>query len=282
MRYLSDKLSFAIALSLYAATLETLLPHPPFVRYGFAYIPLLIFASAFTLREFFVLLCFKCAISALFSLSFISPAFILSLFSTLASGVVIYSFALLKKKGKRWLPSHIGVSLISSFVANAVQLVLSYFFLFKDLSIFLSPLFVIVGLCSSLFVGIVANVYEDKANALFSKLELISYEGKAELEFRIKGKTLVYLALSFVIMALCILASSLISPQGEVLFSYGALRVGSISLYQALMKILIIFILFLISLISSLLIIKNSSFKKTKIWYYYFFLFNFYKGFQKK
>lgn len=261
--FLTKKVQFVIALSLYFATLEALLPHPLFLRYGFAYIPLLILSSRLNLKEFLLALIFKSIISSVFSLTLFSLMFFMSFISTLASGVIIWILC-----SNKYI-SHLGVSILSSFVSNIVQIYLSSFLLYGRFSFILAPVVFITGFISSIVVGLIANGEDKRITTLFENADKIRSESEGEFRYKARKKTTLMLMTSAFMMVAMVFISSLFSPQGDVLFSYGIITVGSVSLRNAIIKSALLLITVMLSFILSLLSIKVMKNKHLDIWLYY-------------
>lgn len=270
MKSLSSRVSFVVALSLAFATLETALPHPFYFRYGFAYIPLLIFAPLFSFSEWCVIVLFKILISAVFSLSLFSIGFFLTLFSSIASGLVIYGFSRLKARGKR-LFSALGVSIISSFASVSVQFLLSYFLLFRKLSVFLLAPLLLTSLLSSIAVGFIALSFEKRLITDFNNRDELLQNETDMFSYHLRMKTVVALLFSLLFIILLIFISSLISPEGDVLSKVWIFTIARVSLMNAVYKSAVIIALFLISFIVSLVCIKKGKFKNALVFKYYLY-----------
>lgn len=270
LKSLSSRVSFVVALSLAFATLETALPHPFYFRYGFAYIPLLIFAPLFSFSEWCVIVLFKILISAVFSLSLFSIGFFLTLFSSIASGLVIYGFSRLKARGKR-LFSALGVSIISSFASVSVQFLLSYFLLFRKLSVFLLAPLLLTSLLSSIAVGFIALSFEKRLITDFNNRDELLQNETDMFSYHLRMKTVVALLFSLLFIILLIFISSLISPEGDVLSKVWIFTIARVSLMNAVYKSAVIIALFLISFIVSLVCIKKGKFKNALVFKYYLY-----------
>lgn len=270
MKSLSSRISFVVALSLAFATAESALPHPFYFRYGFAYIPLLIFAPLFSFKEWCLIVLFKILISAVFSLSLFSVGFFLTLFSSLSSGLVIYAFSRIKRNEKR-LFSALGVSIVSSFTSVLVQFVLSYFLLFRKLSVFLLAPLLLTSLLSSIAVGLIALYFEKSLTDDFYARDALLEKEEASFSYRFRGKTLFMLLLSLIFIILLIFISSLISPEGEVLAKAGIFTIARASLMNAVYKSAVVIALFLLSFVVSFVCIKHGNFKNALVFKYYIY-----------
>lgn len=266
---LTNRISFTIALSLYLSTLEALLPHPLFLRYGFAYVALLVLSDVLTFKEFIISLFFKAIISALFSLTLFSPMFTLSVVSSFFSGIVIWSLRNVKNI------SHIGVSILSSFFSNAVQLYLVSVMLYGKFTLFLTPVVLFVGLVSSIVVGVISNVQSKHIHCLFKDIDSIK-NNPLQFKYSLKGKTITRIFISLLFMVVMIFVSSFFTPRGEVIFELGFLKITTNSIRIACIKSIVVVFIVLLSLIisfMSLKIIKKSDNQTmfSSIWNYYIY-----------
>lgn len=270
MQLLTKRTSFVVALSLYASTLEALLPHPLFLRYGFAYIPIMIFASSLNVKEFLVVILIKSLISGVLSLSLVSPFFLMTLVSSFLSGAIIFVFEKLREQGKMHI-THIGVSVLSAFVSNLSQIAISYIVFFGDFSLFASPLVFVVGFVSSIIAGKSANKSENKVFDIYEKIDDISSDVRRVFDYKIRKKTILRFLLSYFVFILCLFISSLFRSEGRVLYSVGPIRICDISMYNTCIKALIYTLLFALSLVLSSFIVKRDRIKTSSVWLYYFY-----------
>lgn len=119
-------LAYLTALSLFFAVAENMLVHPvPFLRYGFAVIPLLFALPLLSFKEYMLLLAGKWLASTLSQGTLLSPFSIIALSSTLASGLIMY---ILYKAAGRYISVYT-ISLVSSIVSAFTQVYAASLFL---------------------------------------------------------------------------------------------------------------------------------------------------------
>lgn len=270
MQLLTKRTSFIVALSLYASTLEALLPHPLFLRYGFAYIPIMIFASSLNVKEFAIVILIKSLISGVLSLSLASPFFLMTLVSSFLSGAIIFVLEKLREQGKMHI-THIGVSVLSAFVSNLSQIAISYIVFFGDFSLFVSPLVFVVGFVSSIIVGESTNKSENKVFDSYEKIDDISEDVRRAFDYKIRKKTILRFLLSYFVFILCLFISSLFRSEGNVLYSIGPIRICDVSMYNVSIKAIVYTLLFTLSFVLSAAIVKKDRIKTSSLWLYYFY-----------
>ena len=230
----------------------------------------MIFASRITIKEFFTVILFKSFISGLLSASLFSPFFLMTIVSSIVSGAVIMQFEKLRKV-KGTAISHIGVSVISAFISNFCQIIMSYLIFFGDLSLLLSPVIFIAGFISSVVVGYIANKCEMSFLNLYKTVDDIALSVKQSLDYKIKKKTAARFMLSFLFFSLCLFVSSFFRPQGNVLYTFGPVKLCDISLYNVAVQISLFAVLFALSLVISVVLVKKNGIKTSSVWIYYFY-----------
>ena len=139
------------AFALFLSTVEYLIPKPvPFMRIGLANLPIMIGLGLLNPVEFIVLVCLKILGQALISGTLFSYVVLFSFGGTVASALVMY---LLHRLGRRWV-SIVGISITGAMASNIVQLVLSRYLLFGESAWLIAPPFLIMGLATSIILGI--------------------------------------------------------------------------------------------------------------------------------
>lgn len=147
-------LSFFSAFAICSHIFDSLLPKPfPFLRLGFANIPILIFVAK---KEFFF------AIVVALSKSIVSPVLlgtifsIQPLFSLAGSLVSVVLMASIYRIVNSF--SIVGISIVGAVSNNIVQICLAYLILFNTKEIFrLLPLMIVFAIVSGGFVGYIAK-----------------------------------------------------------------------------------------------------------------------------
>ncbi|MHC1693164.1 MAG: Gx transporter family protein [Sphaerochaetaceae bacterium] len=146
------------AFSLFLSTIEYLIPKPvPFMRIGLANLPLMIGLSLMTPHEYLLLILLKVLGQGLISGTIFSYVVLFSLGGTLASALAMY---LLHRLGKRWV-GMLGISMAGAMASNIVQLILSRYILFGKSAWLIAPPFLIMGLVTSIILGLFAQRFID-------------------------------------------------------------------------------------------------------------------------
>ncbi|MDD5972891.1 MAG: Gx transporter family protein [Spirochaetales bacterium] len=250
----SDKtrfLAYLIALSLFFSVAENMIVHPlPFLRYGFAMIPMLFALDKLNFKEYMALSIGKWLASTLSQGTMLSPFSIIALSSSISSALIMY--VLFHVFGK--FISLYTISLISSIVSTITQLLVASLFLgsvLMRISIVMLPLSEITGLLTAflaLHLKLNTNPPEiiNTDNREDSPLTIILHILCALLVFFIKEPLILLLIfiiaitlsllqkrkvlyLNYIITFLAVTVCNLFSRNGEVLFWFitkGALEEG--------------------------------------------------------
>lgn len=122
----NNRIAYLASLTLLFSYLEMILPRfIPFFRFGFSNIVILL-AFDLNFPSFFILTTIKSIVSCIFSGTLISPFFIISLFQSIFSGMIMFfCVKILRFK----LISVYGISLIGSATSAIIQILLSSFYL---------------------------------------------------------------------------------------------------------------------------------------------------------
>jgi len=144
------------AIALFLSTIEYMIPKPlPFMRIGLANLPLLIALALLDNKEYILLSFLKFFGQALISGTLFSYVGLFSLVGTFSSALVMkIIYSLFKKR-----VSFIGVSVGGALSSNIAQLELARHLLFGSTVRFIAPPFLIVGLITSMVLGIFANSF---------------------------------------------------------------------------------------------------------------------------
>lgn len=155
-----DIIAILAALSMFLAALEYCIPKPvPFMRLGLANLSLLIGLGLLNYKNYVMLLLTKVFVQGLITGSLFSYVILFSFLGTLGAGSFMY---LLKVIFKEHI-SLVGVSIMGALVNNLIQLALAGLIVFGPGVLFLGPPFILVGLCSSIFLGLFANKFVEKS-----------------------------------------------------------------------------------------------------------------------
>lgn len=244
-------LAYLTALSLFFSVAENMVVHPlPFLRYGFAVIPLLFALPLLSFPEYMLLLAGKWVAATLSQGTLLSPFSIIALSSTFASGIIMY---ILYKAAGRFISVYT-ISLVSSIVSTVTQVYVASLFLgdaVLRLLIIMLPVSEVTGLVTAFLSGRLAlSAAPPELTSTDSRhddmLLIVLHLAFALLSFFVSSP--IPLALCFIIAIACSLLQkrkvfwlnyaftfaavvfcNLLSPNGEVLFSFitkGALEDG--------------------------------------------------------
>lgn len=141
------------AFALFLSTVEYMIPKPvPFMRIGLANLPLIIGLGILSDREYVLLAFLKVLGQGLVTGTIFSYIILFSLAGTFTSALIMY---LLHRFARRWT-SLLGISIAGAMASNIAQLQLSRLILFGDAARLIAPPFLIVGLVTSIILGLFA------------------------------------------------------------------------------------------------------------------------------
>lgn len=149
-----NRIAYLGSLTLLFSYAEMILPRfIPFFRLGFGNIAILL-AFDLNFPSFFILTCIKSVVSSLTSGTLLSPFFVISLFQSVFSGIVMYFFSkIISKK----IISVYGISLIGSSISAFVQILLSSIYLGKGTFSVLGPM-LIFSIISGIFTATFSQI----------------------------------------------------------------------------------------------------------------------------
>ncbi|HAF86436.1 MAG TPA: heptaprenyl diphosphate synthase [Sphaerochaeta sp.] len=265
------KIAFVAAATLLCSMLEFLIPKPlPFLRLGLANLPILLVLDIFTFKSFFILLLLKSIGQGFVSGTLFSYLFLISLASTLSSGLVMKGAKALFKSRI----SLVGCSILGALASNLSQLGVASILIYGKTIWIAAPLMLGIGIISSIILGLVAQRYKTQGtlipllaqDQLTLELPLIAereHNGKVALAALLAIAAilivdkLVVLAMITALMYLLqkiakrrirvvpplmllfsMLVLSLFEPYGKVLFSFGSVAFTQGSVEVALIKAL--------------------------------------------
>jgi uncharacterized membrane protein len=125
------------------------------MRIGLANLPLLIGLGILSEREYLLLALLKVLGQALVTGTLFSYIVLFSFGGTVSSAFVMY---ILYRYGRSWF-SMIGISIAGAMASNITQLQLSRIILFGDAARLIAPPFLIIGLITSIILGIFAQQF---------------------------------------------------------------------------------------------------------------------------
>lgn len=155
-----DLVAFLGALCLFLSTVEYLFPKPiPFMRLGLANLPILVSLHLLPFPYLMLLTLVKVAGQGLINGTLASYVFIFSVAGSYSSVLVMYAVS---RVSGRFL-SLVGVSLVGSLTSNAVQVLLSIYFIFGKNAVMIAPLFLGIGTVSGLLIGLIAEGFVERS-----------------------------------------------------------------------------------------------------------------------
>ncbi|MGP1577048.1 MAG: Gx transporter family protein [Treponema sp.] len=144
-------LSIFGALCFFLSAVEFLIPKPlPFLRIGLSNVPLLLGAKIFSFPDLLLLAIIKIIGQGIINGTLFSY---IILFSFAGTAAAVLTIALFSKVPPR-LISFTGISIAASFASNCAQLIVGYFVVFGSGVIYISPVFLAIGLITGLCIGI--------------------------------------------------------------------------------------------------------------------------------
>ncbi len=152
------RIASLVAIACVLQIAESLIPNPiPGVRLGLANMITLVTMADLGFASAMEVAVLRTVVSSLVLGSFLTPGFMLSFFSAVASTGVMWVFLRFSVTFPAWGFSLIGISIASAVAHNATQLFLAYFLMIRHKSIFyFAPWLVISGVLMGWFTGLVA------------------------------------------------------------------------------------------------------------------------------
>ena len=145
------------AFCLFLSTIEYMIPKPlPFMRIGIANLPLMLALDMFPLSTFLVLAAIKVLGQALITGTLFSYIFLFSAAGTALSAVSMYLLRTLLRSGR---VSFIGVGTAGAMMSNISQLVLAYFFIFRNNVLYIAPPFLAAGVVPGVALGLFCEYF---------------------------------------------------------------------------------------------------------------------------
>ncbi len=142
------------AFALFLSTVEYMIPKPvPFLRVGLANLPVLIALSLLSIPELFVLVSLKIVGQGLVNGTLFSYIFLFSAGGSLVSTVAMLLF---HRMFRKWI-SYVGISIAGALASNTVQLLLAQLILFGSGIWLVAPPFLLMGLVTSVALGLFVN-----------------------------------------------------------------------------------------------------------------------------
>jgi heptaprenyl diphosphate synthase len=149
------------ACCLFLSVIEYMIPKPvPFMRIGLANLPIMLALDIFSFGSFLLLVCIKVFGQALITGTLFSYIFLFSIAGTFTSAMVMYALRCIFGKDRL---TFIGIGTAGAMVSNLAQLVLSWFFIFGESTLYLAPPFLTMGLFTGITLGFFCEVFSKKS-----------------------------------------------------------------------------------------------------------------------
>lgn len=141
-----------VLVALYLSLAENFIPKPfPWMKLGLSNIVVLIALEKFDNKFAFEVVILRIFIQALMLGSLFTPGFIISM----SAGSLTTIFMIILYKFRKYL-SLIAISSLSAFLHNLLQLIVVYFLLFRNVSIYSKSIMIFV--CVFLLIGVIAGM----------------------------------------------------------------------------------------------------------------------------
>ena len=159
------------ALCLFLSLIEYMIPKPmPFMRLGLAHLPVLLSLLIFSPRQTLLLTLLKVLGQGLVNGTLFSYIFLFSAAGSFSSVLVMLAvYRLLKSR-----VSLVGVSVAGAMASNAVQILLARQFIFGESAMLIAPPFLILGIASSVLLGISAVEFSSRSEWFQQRINKIA------------------------------------------------------------------------------------------------------------
>jgi heptaprenyl diphosphate synthase len=148
------------ALALFLSGMEYSIPKPvPFLKIGLANLPLLLALDLLETRYLLLLILIKVLAQGMLQGTLFSHIFLFSLCGSFSGGLVM--IALNRLPGKPL--GLVGISMAGAFAFNAVQIALAWAILFGPAALLIAPPILIIGLASSVLLGLFAQEFSKRS-----------------------------------------------------------------------------------------------------------------------
>ncbi|HAK44735.1 MAG TPA: hypothetical protein DCO79_02280 [Spirochaeta sp.] len=154
------------AFCMFLSLIEYMIPKPlPFLRLGLAHLPVIISLMIFTPRQTLLLTLLKLLGQGLVNGSLFSYIFLFSSAGSLTSTLVMLAvYRLLSSK-----ISLVGVSIAGATASNLVQIMLARLFIFGEAALLIAPVFLTIGIISSILLGLFATSFVNQSEWINSR-----------------------------------------------------------------------------------------------------------------
>lgn len=161
------------AFALFLSTIEFMIPKPlPYLRIGLANLPILVSLYILPVPQIFLLVLIKVLGQGLVNGTLFSYIFLLSLFGSFSSGMVMVLVSRSWIAGdRRERISFIGISVTGALASNSTQIILSSLFIFGKGAWYIAPPFLAIGLITSCILGYFTHRFANSSTWYRTKLE---------------------------------------------------------------------------------------------------------------
>jgi len=158
-----DRLYILAAFSIFLSVIEYMIPKPlPFLRIGLANLPILISLAVFPPQRVLELTLYKVIGQGLVQGTLFSYVFLFSLAGSFAACLAM--LAAYRMFGRR--VSFVGISVLGALTGNLVRLALAGFIMFGVQVWIMAPPFLMLGLVSSILLGIFTTAFTQRSKWL--------------------------------------------------------------------------------------------------------------------
>lgn len=156
------------AFCMFLSLIEYMIPKPlPFLRLGLAHLPILLSLMIFTPQQTLLLTLLKITGQGLVNGSLFSYIFLFSASGSITSTLIM--LAVYHMLGSK--VSLVGISIAGAAASNLVQVMLAKFFIFGEAAILIAPVFLSIGLVSSILLGLFATGFTSQSEWIQSRLK---------------------------------------------------------------------------------------------------------------
>ena len=152
-----DVIALLGAFCLFLSTIEYMIPKPlPFMRIGFANLPIMLGLDILGFRSFFLLVAIKVVGQGLVTGSLFSYIFLFSLVGSFASSALM--LAVRRGLGPKRI-SFIGVGTVGALVSNLSQVLMARVFIFGESAKYVAPPFLAIGVVTGIALGLFCETF---------------------------------------------------------------------------------------------------------------------------
>lgn len=151
-----DLIALLGACCMFLALIEHMIPKPvPFLRLGLANLPILVSFGMLNPAQVLLLVALKVLGQALVNGTLFSYVFLFSAAGSVSSALVMLAVSRLPDRAV----SLVGISISGGLASTTAQLALSSLLVFGKSALYIAPVFLAVGLVTSIVLGIIATAF---------------------------------------------------------------------------------------------------------------------------